>query len=249
MKEEAISPGSAQEPGTAMSRRRLLKLLAASGAVVGLDALLPVNWITPQAASADVETKPELCELSRLDLNISKSIANLVDEKTNQWNVSFAYVDNAGFLSETAYLTAYVYQTENASPQSIYSMQMLGSVGGLQVNSTSNYDQCLVLLPNSGTHLLNNSTEGRGYFLFNYPDVSNDTIDGRTRIMANTTLEWYLEQPSDRQGNTVQNSLTVTSAITLDDLIVEEKGSTAAAAAAAAALLGAATVKVLRNGE
>jgi hypothetical protein len=46
-----------------VSRRRLLQLLAASGAVIGLEKLLPGKWITPRAEASPEASSPEIGDL------------------------------------------------------------------------------------------------------------------------------------------------------------------------------------------
>ncbi len=239
---------SDRESGPTVSRRHLLKLLGASGAVVGLNRLLPLNWVTPEVVAAEPDVEIDFCSEGQLDLSIVKSRADLVSNHTDLWNVSFSYIDNAGILSESAYLTASVIPDINETAQTIYNMTPLGGVGGLGIMNRSGYDSCNITLPNSGEITLTNQSFGRGFFLLTYPEPKL-ALDSRTAVAAAPTVEWFLEEPAARQSGTAQTLLSDPTAVTLEDLTVNDgKASLAAAAGVAgAAALGAATVKALQN--
>ena len=227
---------------TQVSRRRLLKLLAAAGVAAGAGRLLPAQWVTPTAAADEYEIL-ELCPEGQSLLTISKSRAGLIDNESNTWNVSFFFIDNAGFLTANASLTAVAFAANSSEPNTVYNGVPLAVVGGLgPVNTSSLGYTCNDTL----LGLVNSSSAGEGYFLFDYPASNISTF--APAADADATLEWFLAD--ERMSNIEETILSDDpTAVSLRDLTVESAAAGAAGAAVVvgAAALGALTVKALQD--
>ncbi|MFN2135781.1 MAG: twin-arginine translocation signal domain-containing protein, partial [Candidatus Promineifilaceae bacterium] len=146
-----------------VSRRRLLKLLGASGLAVGAAALLPAKWISPQAevsAQANNGPWPGGCTVEDFPLTIGGSTVSLVNAATGVWKVDFQYFDSAGLLSNSSLLTAGVVNTR----EPLYRKAQLGTSpnGGVFLLSNASYS------PACNTSATVGQTGGEGYFHFSY---------------------------------------------------------------------------------
>lgn len=227
-----------------VSRRRLLKLLAASGAVVGLGRLMPTQWIAPAAA---LEPKPDTvipedCDFDNFPLTLNTTAVHLVNSTIGTWKVEFDYDDMGGFLNSSAMLTAGVQENGFFTPIHLF-VPVSGANGSvIEEHSIPGYwEPCM----NDGTVIFPGHTNGTGYFHLNYsgPELNKSELTAVNDLTP--ILNWSVAMSVIPGGPIQSVPLAETTAVSLQDFIVDSDNSGAkAAAVVGAAALGAATVKV-----
>ncbi len=250
MNEKVVGRRETGSQQVTVSRRTLMKMLAAAGVVVGVERMLPVKWITPSAkASPGVAPPvyPGTCNEDDFPLTILSSQAELVDPNTSQYRVSFEYNEIGDYLTEYAFLFANIVDGQLIYDRVHLSSGANGSVTPLNVEVLS---LACAVVPNGDDGPGNpagfvGTVNGSGEFYFNLPEDGFATDAAAAEAVV---LNWSLMEPENR-SSPPELTTAVPAAVTLSDFVIKDPGDgvKTAAATAAAAGLGVVSLKALRR--